>query len=163
MSKLTIPTILATTIVVAVIFALVPIDQASTVHTTIIADVAQETAIIYAAATIADPGNTLTSTVDLADAATAGNTISGTVCFEITTTDVDTATVQVTTSDGVTQILNAAANDLDAGCQDFAGQDLETALLEVGGDTAGGDATVDGIVYFTESSNVSTDTNLDDN
>ena len=162
MSKLTIPTILTATIIVAAIFAFAPIDQASTVHDNIVAAVAQETAIIYDAATIADPGDSATSTVDLADAATAGNTIAGTVCFEITTVDSDTATLQVTTSDGVTQILNVAANDLDAGCQVFAGQDLETALLEVGDNTAA-DATVDGIVYFTESSNVSTDTDLDDN
>ena len=160
MTKLTIPAILAATIMVAGIFAFMPVEQASTVHTTIVADLGRTSSVILDAATIADPGNSATSTVTVVQAATAGNVINGIYCIEATTTDIDTLAVQVITSTGTVEILDAALDDI-AVCNAFAGQELQFALLEVGDNTGGGVATVDGVVQFTESENSSTDTDLD--
>ena len=97
MNKLIIPAILAATVMVAGIFAFMPVERASTVHTTIIAEVQSSTVL---------SDNSITAAKLAADAITEINDGSlGSDVLTAFTTDLGAADVTVTsTTDFVTCI-----------------------------------------------------------
>jgi len=139
MNKLLIPTILTATLVVAGIFAFMPIEQASTVHTTITAQlVTTATATVDLDALVAD--------VDIiADSATVKK---GTICAEIADpgNDWDTGiTAEITTGGLTVSLLSAGALETDGECADFSAFRLFVI------DDAGTNAQLDYVVAYSES------------
>jgi len=140
MNKLLIPAILAATVVIAGIFAFAPIDKASTVHTTITAQLV----------------TTATNTVDL-DAANADVDIiadsarvkKGTICAEITDGGGNWdngITAEITAGGFTLQLLSAGALESDGECAVF------TAFrLFVIDDAGGTDASLNYVVAYSES------------
>ena len=111
MSKLTIPAILAVTVMVAGIFAFMPVEQASTVHTTI---------GVLNVATSDDVVPTVTADI-IGDSATIK---TGNVCtvFQTEAADANNEVVSLEITAGGDAIIIIADNDLEAGlCEFFTG------------------------------------------
>ena len=138
MNKLTIPTILVATVMVAGIFAFMPVQQASTVHTTI-------GGLNVATADDQIIGGGSADLVILADSATIKDGILCASTVDANTNDVNTIEVDVT-ADGDSLILldNAAIEGVGA-CELFSG-------FSINMDAAGTDATdfLDFSIAFTE-------------
>jgi len=105
MNKLIIPTILTATVLVAGIFAFMPVQQASTVHTTIVADVGEAAAIDLvnvAGGTDAD-ANAVNVLINVAEIVTDEH-FDGRLLLQVTDVDTtgngDDVTVLVQTWDG---------------------------------------------------------------
>ena len=114
MNKLTIPAILAATVMVAGIFAFMPVEQASTVHTTL--NLAQASV----------SGEDAVGTGGTFDIVADSNTVKdGAVCVAITqeTTNGgnEALTVEINQAGDETIILDADLNDEENQCFDFTG------------------------------------------
>ena len=122
MNKLTIPTILVATVMVAGIFAFMPVEQASTVHTTIgVLNTATANDLALPAA--------VTNIIDL----TAGTDIAeGTICASIADVGAeDNLALTVTAAAGETIDLIAAGGALVTGCSIFTTQSLSVNAATV--------------------------------
>ena len=115
MSKLAFPAILVATVMVAGIFAFMPVEQASTVHTTI-------GVLNTATANDLDLPAAVTNIIDL----TSGSDIAvGTICASITdATGDDSLALSATAAAGepVIIIAEAAGVGTEASCEEFATQ-----------------------------------------
>jgi len=133
MNKLTIPTILAITVLVAGIFAFMPIEDATTVHTTIIG------------ATDTADGVAMGAVINIiADSATVKK---GFICIEVTDVGADDApdlNLEITEGgDAIILLPNGAIEAADGECSNFVGYRLFLDAAEAGD-------SVDYVVSFTE-------------
>lgn len=116
MTQLAIPVILAATIMVAGIFAFMPVEQASTVHTTI--------GVLNTAT--ADGVSLLTGPVALLDISAGTDIALGQVCvvlIEVTTDD--SIRITATAAAGELVIIIPAGTGTTTGCEPFASQLVE--------------------------------------
>lgn len=123
MTKLAIPVILAATIMVAGMFAFAPVDQASTVHTTI--------GVLNLAT--ADGVSLLTGPVALLDLSAGTDIAMGQVCAVLIEAGGDESVeITATAAAGELVVVIAAGGATTTGCEPFASQLVEA--------TDGGDA-----------------------
>lgn len=141
MNKFLIPAILAAIVVVAGIFALAPVEKATTVHTTITGQIATISAQDDLDLDLAGADVNL-----VADSAAVKR---GHLCIFVTDTgtDYDSALQYEITADGdARDLLSNAAIEADDTCTDFVAYRV---FLADDGDAT--DATVDFVVSYTES------------
>ncbi len=159
MNKIVFPALLAATIMIAGAFAFVPVEQASTVHNTILAEISgisntSGTSVILDGVTIGYPGLNGQEPLVLASAATAGNTIEGVVCLSTTVMDGNLVSIEVTTSDNTVQVIDTAVPTSNGAptptCKAFAGQNLQVTLFGTDSNSVGDAAIIDGVISFTE-------------
>ena len=124
MNKIAIPALLVATIMVAGAFALMPVEQASTVHTTI-------GVLNTATANDLDLPAAQTDIIDL----TAGTDIAhGTICASITedvTNNDDALALTILVQTGDTHDLIAAGAGTTTGCEPFVTQSLSVNAATV--------------------------------
>jgi len=136
MNKLTIPTILVATVMVAGIFAFMPVQQASTVHDTIQANTAQFS-VQTANGNAAGAGETITITCP---AASDGCTILDVIIFNDDNADPLVLDTLVVTFNALTGTPSTA--DLLAGTTNIATNTVEYEVTSSGLILAGGDVIV---------------------
>lgn len=133
MNKIIIPTILTATILIAGLFAFMPVQQASTVHTTILAGTSQVRAVAEAAVDVAAaPGTTLTLTCN------APFDVLGFTVVQTAGTNDNTAAAAVADQDGAAAAFAAAAIPGGAGIGTAAMGDGEQQSFTDGRDVAAG-------------------------
>ena len=141
MNKFLIPTILAATILIAGVFALAPMEKASTVHTTITGQIAT----ISAQSTLSL--NAAGADVDLvADSATVKR---GHLCIAVVDTGADwdnTLKYEINSAGNVLDLLANGTFDGTDSCTDFVAY-----RVFLPDDTNASDATVTFVVSYTES------------
>lgn len=124
----TIPSILAVTVLIAGIFALLPVDKATAVHDTIIADLGQ-----LQVATANDVDVTAGTVTLIADSATIK---TGTICALVSDTGTDgtiAITGDTTATDAQNVLVVMTNGDLETGsCEEFNVFNLATSAADAG-------------------------------
>jgi len=141
MNKFLIPTILAATILVAGIFALAPMEKASTVHTTITGQIAT--------VSFGDNVNLETANADIEIIAGSATVKKGFVCVDVEDPNDDFDSdlrIEITAAGDAVQLLSNGNIDVTDGCAEFVAYRL---FIPDDIDTTG--STVDFLVQYTES------------